>query len=155
MLFVSRLFLPLGLLLMPCCVTEMQKFPGSVKQQWNESAMIDETLLEVSGKLQVVVSMPESLGYERLRIYEKASSQVRSVIAAAGKPDFIRETNQFLRAPILELFYLDRNQMYRFAGQKGLSVHGGPPPSPQPIPDSAQGDIERMRSLNALQKSVQ
>lgn len=155
MLFVCHLFLLLGLLWMPCCVTEMKKFPGTVKQQWNETAMIDETLLQVSGQLQVVVSMPESLGYERLRIYEKASSQVRSVIAAAGKPDFIRETNQFLRAPILDLFYLERNQMYRFPGQKGLSVYGGPPPLPQPIPDSAQGEIERMRSLNALQKSVQ
>ncbi|SKA97083.1 hypothetical protein SAMN02745166_02539 [Prosthecobacter debontii] len=147
--------IPIGLLFFSSCVTEVQKFPGSVKQQWVETSMIDDTLLEVSGQLQVVASMPQSLGYERLCIYQKASHQVRSVIDAEGTPDFIRETNQFLRFPILEMFYLHQNKMYRFAGQKGLSVYGDPPPAPQPIPNSAQGEIKRMRALKSLQQSLQ
>ena len=136
------------------CVTEMAKFPQTVKDQWGETSMIDTTLVSVSGTLQIVTAQPESSGYNRLRIYQKASAKVRRLVAAEGLPEFIRETNRPLLFPRLELFYLKKGKKVQFEGQKQFTSYYADGPTSQPLSQTAPADLDHMRELSDLQKNV-
>lgn len=136
------------------CVTEVVKFPEKVRDQWNETSMIDQTLLGNSGSMEIVVSQPESLGYQRLQVYQNASAKVRSVIASEGNPDVLRETNRLMRFPRLDLFYIRSGRMYQFNGIRQLTSHYPDPPSVSPIPAVESAAIRRMQSLSELHKTM-
>jgi hypothetical protein len=142
------------LLLLTGCVTEAVKFPEKVRDQWNETSMVDQTLLANSGSMEVVISQPESLGYQRLQVYQNASAKVRSVIASEGNPDVLRETNRPMRLPRLDLFYIRHDRMYRFNGIRQLTSHYPDPPSVCPIPAEDSNAIRRMQSLSELHKTM-
>lgn len=146
MLFARLAFL-LSLPAVAGCVTEAVKFPGTVAQQWRETKMVDQNLFKVSGELQVVASSPESLGRERLRMYEDAFPKVRELIQEHGLPEIIRETHQTLDVPVLELFYYEKSMGYKFDGLKALSGRG-----PQPV--NSDAEAARMKALVELHKSV-
>lgn len=136
------------------CVTEVAKFPGKVRDQWNESSMIDETLLANSGSMEVVTTQPESLGYQRLQVYQNSSAKVRDLIASKGIPDVLRETNRTLRFPRLDLFYIREGRMCQFNGIRQLTSHYPDPPSFSPIPAEDSNAIRRMQSLSDLHKTL-
>jgi hypothetical protein len=136
------------------CVTEAVKFPEKVRDQWNETSMVDQTLLANSGSMEVVISQPESLGYQRLQVYLNASAKVRSVIASEGNPDVLRETNRPMRLPRLDLFYIRHGRMYQFNGIRQLTSHYPDPPSVCPIPAEDGHAIQRMQSISELHKTM-